>query len=271
MGDMSQSDERRADVSWPTWFGAWPASPWVMTGRQVTAWLAVTDDVVDYYLHPDLRPPRAPEHASRIRFYELEANGERFREAAFSLPVRAAGIDGEASIALWADSERYQSWAREAFGWPVVQGEMEYAGSLWGKELAAGSQGSASLRAAEAQIELTVRDLAPADEASGDWLVRRPWLVPRRVVDRGGLAGETREVLRVTPTMNRAGRRLEGSGVLRLDLGQDNPLSEFGQLECPAEVVDDFELCVGDQVEVLSTERVDAGADQRAGGATGTL
>jgi hypothetical protein len=244
------------DERWPSRFGAWPASPWVITGRQATAWFTVPDAVVARYLHPDLRPPPAPQgHQSRLRFYAMEAHGERFHEAVVSLPARAGDVDGEVTVILWSDSEAYRTWAREAFGWPVLEAGFHYAGALWDDELAIGATGSSRARVREGELALRVDEpLAPAAPAAA-WMVRRPWLTMRRIVHRGGLGGETREVLHVRPELRRPGTRLAAQGAARFDLAPGDPLTALGEIRCEIEVLDGFELVVGDDVELVRSER----------------
>ena len=245
------------DDRWPSRFGAWPASPWVIRGRQATAWFTVPDAVVARYLHPDLRPPAAPGgHPSRLRFYAMEAHGERFHEAVVSLPARAGGLDGEVTVVLWSDSEAYRTWAREAFGWPVLDAEFAYAGALWSDELGAGATGSSRARVREGEVALSVDEgLAPSAPAAA-WMVRRPWLTMRRTVHRGGLDGETREVFQVRPELRRPGARLAGRGSVRFALAPEDPLTALGEIGCEIEVLDGFELVVGADVDLVSTELV---------------
>jgi len=240
---------------WPTAFGAWPDSPWTITGRQATAWISVPDAVVAHYLHPDLRPPAAPGgHPSRLRFYAMEAHGERFHEAVVSLPVRAGELDGEATPILWSDSEAYRTWARELYGWPVLDAAFEYAGALWDAPLVAGATGSSRARVREGELELVVDEgVAPAAPA-GAWMVRRPWLTMRRTLHRGGLGGETREVFHVRPELRQPGRRLAGRGRVRFALAAGDPLTALGELRCDVEVLDGFELVVGGDVALVSSE-----------------
>ena len=229
-----------------------------MTGRQITAWLTVPDAVVAHYVHPDLRPPVADAHQSRLRFYEMEANGERFHELVTSLPMRAGGVDGEATLVLWSDSENYRTWAREEFGWPALDARFEYEGSLWETGPPEGATGSARARMSEGTIALTVETPARAAEPVSGWMVRKPWLAPRRIVHRGGLDGETREVMDVKPSIRRPGTRLVAQGRARFDLGPGNPYTALGEVVCEVEVLDGFELVVGDTVELVCSEHVAA-------------
>lgn len=253
MGIDGSDDE--AEV-WPTSFEMAQPSPWTMRGQHVTARLTVTDDVIARYLHSDLWPPRAESYASRVRFYALEVDGERFHETAISLPIRAGGLDGEASILLWSDYERYQAWARDGYGWTVAAGQFECSGSLWAEDAAIDDVGSAVLRAIGAEISLVVDEMGGGEAPSEGWMTQLPWLAPRRVLHRGGLEGETREILKVTPTMNRPGTRARGRGRLSIELGPDDPLSSRGALECDLEVVRGFELTVGDQVDLLDAKHI---------------
>jgi len=243
------------DERWPSRFGAWPASPWVITGRQATAWFTVPDAVVARYLHSDLRPPLAAEgHPSRLRFYAMEAHGERFHEAVVSLPARAGALDGEVTVILWSDSEAYRTWAREAFGWPVLEAVFAYDGALWGDALATGATGSSRARVRDGELSLLVDEgVAPAAPAAS-WMVRRPWLTMRRTVHRGGLDGETREVFQVRPELRRPGTRLAGRGAVRFALAPDDPLTALGEIRCDIEVLDGFELVVGADVDLVSSE-----------------
>lgn len=243
---------------WPSHFGVEPASPWVMRGRQVTAWTTVSWDVIQHYVHPDLLPDQEASFQSRVRFYLLELpGGGTFREAAISLPVRAGSVDGEASLLLWSDSARYLAWARDGFGWNVVPADFHYAGQLWTADDPDGATGAAGLTAGEDRITLDISEgLVPAAPEGRSWVTARHWLAPRRILHRGGLAGETREVLRISPRNLGLGRRFAGSATLTIDLGADDPLSTGSPLECPLDMVVDFAMEVGTDVEPITSVRV---------------
>lgn len=241
---------------WPGPFGLEAPTPWALSGRQVTAWFTLTQEVIDRYVHPDLRPRPADTYPSRARFYTLEVDGERFHEAAISLPIRVGDVDGEASALLWGDSERYCAWARDGFGWTVVPATFDCSGSLWQERSPAGGTGRVTASWGGRSLVLEIADPVVEEAASGGWMTRLPWLAPRRIVHRAGLDGETREVFKITPTMRRPGTRFAGQGILDIDFGPHDPLSTQGGIRCDLEVIDDFEIVVGEDVEIVTSEQI---------------
>jgi hypothetical protein len=249
-------DVTAASQLWPGPFGLEAGRPWTMRGRQVTAWFSIGDDVIERHVHPDLRPSPATAHRSRARFYLLEADGERFHEVVISMPIRAAGIDGEASALLWSDSERYAAWARDGFGWAALPATFGFSGTLWAARTPLDGTGVATMRSAGRHVALEVIEPVSAGEGSEAWMTRLPWLAPRRVLHRAGLDGETREVLEIIPEMRRAGDRLAGRGRLTIDFGPDDPLTTPEAIACDLEIVDGFEITVGADVRIVLSERL---------------
>jgi len=226
----------------------------------VTAWFEAPWAVIERAMSPDLLPEATPFVRTRLRFYDLafEALGEahqplappegRFREGAVGFPARWGSVDGESSLFLWTDSETYLMWAREGFGWPVLLAEVELEGELWGGVISEGASGEARLRddwGSAALVDVRVLGRAPSGAPGG------AWLTPRRVLHRGGLDGETREVLVVRPVVRAAGERHLARGRVRFDFPEPHPLGLLGELEAEVEVADGFALVVGADVEVV--------------------
>jgi hypothetical protein len=227
----------------------------------LTAWFEAPQSVIEAALSPDLLPASEPPHRVRLRFYELEFEAQganrgqslapdrgSFREAAVGFPARAGALDGDMSVFMWADSDTYVMWAREAFGWPLLRGEFELDGDVWtGSELEGASGrarvtdewGTAAILAAEVEAQAAPVSLAAQ------------WVTPRRILRRAGLDGETRELQVVRPEVTRQGAHYRGEASVSFAFRDPHPLSLLDRLEATLQVVDGFELLVGSDVELV--------------------
>lgn len=247
--------------SWPFARLDWNDSPWVLAGRVVTAWFEVPWEVVERSLAPDLLPEPAPRKRIRLRFYELRFRAEgahpsslapaegTFHEAVVAFPARAGSFDGEISAFMWADDATYSMWAREAFGFPIMPGEIELEGGLWRAPAIDGQSGSARVRSPHGTAALL--DIR-VGEPLGTGSPASRWLVPRRVLHRGGAGGETREVLALRPAVRRAGELYGGAARIELDFAAGHPLHGVEGADPELHIVDGFELVVGEDVELAS-------------------
>jgi Acetoacetate decarboxylase (ADC) len=245
---------------WPSPQPSWQDPPWVMTGRVLTTWFEAPWAVLAASMSPELWPKHTPRIRIRLRFYELRfrtlgrnegqalapAEGP-FRECAVGFPARARGMDGEASLFLWTESDTYLMWAREAFGWPVARGRIELSGSIWTSSALAGTSGVARLEDAWGSAAIA---RAEVQERAGQGSPAALWFTPRRVLRRAGLDGDLRELLVVRPTVRAAGARYVGAASVVFDFDASHPLGGLGEAEAELELVDGFELVVGDNVEI---------------------
>jgi hypothetical protein len=212
-------------------------------------------------MSPDLLPKRADEVRIRLRFYDLSFTAlhpshtqplapttGRFREAAVGFPACWQGVEGETSLFLWADSETYVMWAREAFGWPVLRGQIELTGRLWSDDELLGASGGA--RVTDAWGSAFLED-AIVQSSAGSGSPAARWLTPRRLLRQGGLDGEVREVLMVSPTPLAAGARYKGTARANFTFDQRHPLARIPEAEAELDMVDGFEIVVGEKVDVL--------------------
>jgi hypothetical protein len=212
-------------------------------------------------MSPDLLPAPTATARIRLRFYDLvftvlnpgpsallAPRQGRFREAVVAFPARAGGIAGEASLYMWTDDDTYMAWAREAFGWPVLRGQIALVGPVWEPLLVEGATGSARVEAtggvAAIQDVMVREHIAPPAQ-------RSVWLTPRRVLHRAGLSGETREVFLARPTVRQGGRWHRATGQVSLDFKPPHPLHSITVADVDLELVDGLELVVGDDVDVV--------------------
>jgi hypothetical protein len=252
-------EERRHP--WPSPHPAWQDPPWLLAGRVITAWFMVPWEVAKRAMSPDLMPDPANEVRIRLRFYELtfEALGEnpgqslapragRFREAVVGFPARFGERAGEVSLFMWTDSDTYLMWAREAFGWPLLRGEIQLEGSAWTSDELEGSTGRAAVETDWGTARLV--DATVGQQASNGspaaW-----WLTPRRLLRRGGLDGELRELLAVRPAVRKQGTRYSGVGRVAFAFREPHPLAGLGEADAELDVADGFELVVAETVELL--------------------
>ena len=246
---------------WPSRQPSWQDPPWVLSGRVVTGWFDAPWAMVEASISPDLLPAPSRTVRTRLRFYDLQFEASAptsqelapvtgtFRESSLGFPARAQGIEGETSAYLWSDSSVYTMWAREAFGWPVVPATIDLDGAIWTDESVLGGTGSARMADAAGTAELV--EITLSTESTGVGTPGAPWLTPRRILRRGGLDGEDREVLLVRPETRVAGQRFRGSGNVRFEFPPEHPLSGIADTEAEVELIDGLVLLVGADVAVL--------------------
>lgn len=242
---------------WPFAYNAWVDPPWTMTGSRITAWIRLPYALLARIVSPDLLPAESVDVEARLRFYTVTFQGVgrpgvdapgsgQFREAVIAFPAQANGLLGQVSTFMWTDSDPYLLWGREVFGWPLERGDLDMDPIAEFSE--AGQRPFASVRTTAGEAAMTVSSLRRSSERSRP---EAPWLTPRRVLQRGGLDGETREVFIVRSTVRTAGRRYSGAGTVRFafDSGHvlhDAPTESFAAIEAD----EDFEIVVGDRVEL---------------------
>ena len=242
-------------TAWPSGQGAWPPPPWRMTGRMLTGYFEMPWNVLEQVVAKDLLPEYAAAVPSRLRFYRLEAVGHVFHEAVIGTPMRIGALNGEATFLIWSDSETYQTWGREVFGWPVVRAEISLDGGLWARKALVSDGGECRLATNEGRVLLEARGSLTEAVDSDRWIVRAPWLSPRRTLLRGGLDGDFREVMRITPSSRTAGAIYTGTGTVQFSFDEGHPLSSLGDLNVTLELVDGFSFVVGDDVEIVFSAR----------------
>jgi len=248
---------------WPSPQPSWCDPPWRMSGRSVTGWFSVSWEQVELLLPEELRPPKTLQVTARLRFYDisyhaaqhanpepLDSCGGSFREAALALGAAYRGVPGEVSIFMWSDSGNYTNWGREAFGWPVRRGALALSGPMWEPGPIGVPNGSCRVSEVFGSAAL----FAEGEELTGDDISRSSnqcWLTPRRTLLRAGLDGEQREVLAVSPNVSRPGKRQSTTGHMALDFATSHPLHCLGSQVVEVEIIDDFEIVVGDKVTRL--------------------
>jgi len=245
---------------WPAPEAMWADPPWLMSGVSVTAWFETAPDAVSALLSADFEAQSGSSGVpTRVRFYRVDfepRNGDdkyrqrmggQFLEAVIAFKGRIAGLDGEFSAYMWTDSDAYLCWGRENFGWPLARAEFELTGEIWGD----GPGSASSCKVTRQDFSWTIEvDAAPADE-----VVPGPgpnWLTPRRLLFPGGSEPERRDLLVVRPEMLRGGRLTRRTGKLTLDAPGGSwvsTLMPLGSVE--VQVLEDFQICVGDDVRIV--------------------
>jgi acetoacetate decarboxylase len=239
----------------------WPDPPWSISGRTVTAWFDIPRAVLEASLPDFLLPEVSSRPWARLRFYDaafrtlapagLHALAPRegcFREAVVAFPACAGGVEGDSTIFMWADSDVYTNWGREVFGWPVLRGEIELEGEVWGQTAVAGATGTAHMREPRGSAALLDIELGePLDQSAPGGR----WLTPRRVLHRAGLDGETVDVVSARPRVIDAGTSYAATGQVVLDFAAAHPLHGLDVSSAKLKVVDGFDLVVGEDVDVL--------------------
>jgi hypothetical protein len=243
---------------WPSAHPYWSDPPWLVSGRAVTAWFDVPWEIVERVMSPDLLPEPTPSIRTRLRFYDLafkalgEAPGRtaveskgRFREGVVGFPARYRDLKGESSQFIWSDSELYMLWSREAFGWPVRLGSIDLDGSVWTDEKLEGSSGMA--RVEDRWGSASLRDIKVGAQSEGP-APSGYWLTPRRHLVRGGLGGETRDLLIVRPTLRKAGVHYSATGRVEFEFPAPHPLQSFPNQAAIVHIADGFELVFAEDV-----------------------
>jgi hypothetical protein len=182
----------------------------------------------------------------------LEVRSGRFREGAFGVPVRAGDVSGESSLFLWADSEDYLIWAREAFGWPVRLARFDYRGPLWDGELRTGVTGSAGLEDPWGYASLLDVEISKRTETGTP---AGCWVTPRRLLHHDDGLYESRELLAVRPVVRDPGTTYGARGQLAFAFRAPHPLADLDELEADVQIADGFEFLVGAETSVLPPPR----------------
>lgn len=244
---------------WPSVQAAWPEPPWIMAGSRVTAWFSVPWDALPAVMSPDLLPERTPTVDMRLRFYEVQFRGTaavapalgsdrgRFREAVFAFPARAGDVSGEVSLFMWTDDDTYLMWGREVFGWPLLRAELSMESASWSS---ADAEPRELARVVAAEGAAAVFFDHPLEQPPPS---RRPaaWLTPRRVVRRGGLDADVREILVVRPRVISSGQRRWASGHVTMDFAAGHPLDGVQPSDVLVEIETHFEIEVGSDLDVI--------------------
>jgi hypothetical protein len=241
---------------WPSLQPSWPAAPWVMTGRVLTAWYQLSHQALRELISPSLLPDSNEPGLARLRFYDVAFHSEdsdprqtpdgHFREAVIAFPAAYKGQVGEISAFMWSDSDTYMLWGREVFGWPILRGQVELTGPIWDSDLAPSSTG-------EARLELNDGSSASITvETVGDPLAEPPpptWITPRLVPEPASNT-QRRQLLIVRPALMEPGDRRQVTGSLTFDFKSGHPLAGIRPQVESLDVRAGFVLRVGDQVEL---------------------
>lgn len=244
------------DFVWPTPHVAWQDPPWLLSGRSVTAWFAVSSDVARRVVPSELLPEGAPTVQARLRFYELDfravspsspiaPTSGHFMEATIGFAAEAAGIRGDISQFMWTDSDAYMAWGREAFGWPLSRGTFELGGELWSGANPLGTSGSCRLLdrfGSSTLVVNRVRDRIAAD------LPEVKWFIARRTLHWTTRATSVPELLLVRPRFEEPPARYAADGRASIDFNPPHPLHGIEILEAEVEVLDRIRLLVGGDV-----------------------
>jgi len=256
------------------WLFDWPDAPWLMTGTTATAWFAPSPELLAAVLGTRLRDVAHPDRLARIRFYDVGFAGAtaegylghdagRFREAVVAFPSSVGDVQGEISTFMWTDSDAYQEWGREGFGWPLRRASFVLSGPLWTQahdhgESSAGdgfeAQGVATAEFEGGSISLSVDDFegwrgsgASPEPSPGIPL----WITPRRVTPSDRSEPSVIEITAVEPRVLKPGirRNVRAAGSVEMEAG--HPLHGLLPDIVTAEVHTGFELEVGRSVRVL--------------------
>ena len=265
------SDERPARINdlfataepWPGAQVVWSDPPWRLRGRVLTAWIDAPWVLLEALLAPPLWPALATTARVRLRFYDLQfeslgpARGTPpsprtgiFKEVSVVVPASCAGRNGEFSSLLWTDSHVYMAWAREAFGWSIVPGNIELSGGLWTEPDPSGCMGQARLN--EPYGTLTFCDLRAAElrEAEAPPAAKPNWFIPRRLV-RAGFEGEAREMMVLHPVVESMGMHATVQGRVHCAFEQAHPLGLLSELDAQLELHDAVSLVIGADAAIL--------------------
>ena len=150
---------------------------------------------------------------------------------------------------MWTDSDTYLMWAREAFGWPLLKGEVSLEGSVWTTTDMLGSSGGATVQTEHGTASLLEGVVRERSETP---LTAPCWLTPRRHLTGPPTAiPETRDLLAVWPTIRQPGSRFSGAGQVALEFTDGHPLSSLSEREAELDILDGFELVVAENIKVL--------------------
>jgi hypothetical protein len=253
---------------WPAPGVPWADPPWIMSGTSLTAWFETPAAAVAALLSPAFEPlTGAAGVPTRLRFYQVDYQPRdggaefrrrmagRFREAVIAFMGQIAGHGGEYSAYMWTDCEAYLCWGRENFGWPLVSGDIELTGHLWGDLAAAGTH--CQLRANGFIYRLDLD--GPSTEDMPGSSAGPSWLTPRRILFPGGSEPERRDVLLIRPAVLETGRFTRRAGRVRLNAPAGSWIAALAPLgEVDIHALEGFRICVGDDVGTVR----EAGAAQ---------
>lgn len=237
-----------------------------MTGQVVSAWFELDRCSLVDLANSHLLAESDESVLCRVRFYEITYRslgtvGGRsapstgmFREAVVAYRGVYGETGGDVSALMVTDSFPYLAWGREAFGWPLELGEFAFHG-LNRKQRDHHSSISTSVRFHASKIELdgqlgSVQDSAGAPQVT--------WLTPRSVPQpETGL--ELQQILVVRPRWISPGTRYEVSEAhIDVDPGEDPRLNCLTRpiRIVKADLLEDFELVVGEDVDVDEGEQM---------------
>lgn len=243
------------------WLGGWPDPPWLMSGQTVTAWFHPPEELSSMLLGTEFRARSHHPQPCRLRFYDVdfesaaadswqrEPRSGHFHEAVVAIPGRCGDIDGEISAFMWTDSDAYSRWGREIFGWPLLAGQVEMAGSVWE---GSGSQGTATLRCESGTATITVRGLgsSPAADTAAQPSI---WLTPRRVVRFDPGFTDAIQMTAVTPELRRRGTTVNVDADMELSFTGDHPLAGLEFEPAGAQLHRGFQIVVGSSVRTVAS------------------
>jgi len=229
-----------------------------MSGTSLTAWFETPAAAVVALLSPAFEPlTGAAGVLTRLRFYQVDYQPRdggaefrrrmagRFREAVIAFKGQIAGHAGEYSAYMWTDCEPYLCWGRENFGWPLVSGDIDLTGDLWGGPAGAGTHCELRTHGFSYALDL---DGSAAEDMPGSGPAAS-WLTPRRILFPGGSEPERRDVLLVRPAVLEAGRFTRRAGRVRLDAPAGTWIASLAPLgEVDIQALEGFRICVGDNV-----------------------
>jgi len=247
---------------WPAPEALWADPPWILSGTAITAWFETDTSAVVEELSPAFVPMRGERGTpTRLRFYEINyeprdgdakaraSSSGTFREAVIAFKGTITDVDGEFSAYMWTDDDRYMTWGREIFGWPLVRGDIRLSGALWGSSV----EKSTVCQLVQSEYTLSIE----VDSGEGTKGPEGPavnWLTPRRILFPGGGGSERRDLNIVRPTVLEAGRSLSHGGRVNIESGPAGVMSKFTPLGSVAiNSLTGFRICVGDHVETITS------------------
>jgi hypothetical protein len=231
-----------------------------MSGTSVTAWFETPAAAVAALLTPTFEPRTGTAGVpTRLRFYQVDYEPRDggaefkqrmagcFREAVIAFKGRIAGYGGEYSAYMWTDCESYLCWGRENFGWPLVSGDIELTGRLWGGPGEAGTQCQLRTQGFTYTLDMVGPIVEDKPGAPGP-----SWLTPRRILFPGGSEPERRDVLLVRPEVLQAGRFTRGAGHVRLNAPVGSWIASLAPLDAvDIHALEGFRICVGEDVSTV--------------------
>jgi hypothetical protein len=245
---------------WPAPDEMWAEPPWLMSGTSITAWYESDPIAVAKNVSPSFVPMVGEKGVrTRIRFYDVDfqpTTGDdayrikmsgKFREAVIAFKGSISGIEGEYSAFMWTNHDGYMSWGREIFGWPLMRGSIELAGSHWGEFP---SERSIS------QIQGDGFHLQIIGNSSlGQEIPIRAsslWLTPRKIIFPAGEEAERRDLLIVRPKIIQAGQLFHHEGEFNFIAAEGSPIAGLGPIgDYVIHRHHGFTILVGHDVEII--------------------